>query len=114
MERRSKARRALVALAAATVLDAGASARGEPLQPEACDSLKAEQSRLEGLGVGQDLRRGPEQAQRSLTPARLKEVERLITVIEQIQFRCPRPPPAAPAEAKAGTPGAKSAGSTGE
>jgi hypothetical protein len=103
----------LAALAAAALLGAGVSAHGEPLQPEACETLKAEQARLEGLGVGQDLLRGPEQAKKGgLTPTRLKEIERLVTVIEQIAFRCPRPPPAPLAEA--GTSGTKSAGSAGE
>lgn len=104
----------MAALAAAALLGAGVSAHGEPLQPEACETLKAEQARLEGLGVGQDLLRGPEQAKKGgLTPTRLKEIERLVTVIEQIAFRCPRPPPPAPL-AEAGTSGTKSAGSTGE
>lgn len=87
-------------------------AHGEPLQPEACDTLKAELARLEGLGVGQDLRRGPEVGKRTLAPVRLDQVERLLAVMEQIEFRCPRPPPPPPStEAKSGaTAGADGAG----
>lgn len=103
-----KARRTISALTAVVAVTAGFGAVGEPLQPEACDTLKAELARLEGLGVGNDLRRGPEVGKRTLAPARLAQVERLLVVIEQIEFRCPKSPPA---EAKSGDPaGADGAG----
>lgn len=106
-----KARRTISALTAVVAVTAGFGAVGEPLQPEACDTLKAELARLEGLGVGNDLRRGPEVGKRTLAPARLAQVERLLAVIEQIEFRCPKPPPPPPAEAKSGAPaGADGAG----
>lgn len=92
MFRLPKGRR-LAAVAVFTVACAGSRVAGEPLQQEACDALKAEQAKLEAAGVGNDLRRGADWGRTNLAAARIGEVLRLITVTEQIAFRCPPPPP---------------------
>lgn len=74
------------------------------LDDEACGTLKAERARLETDALKSDMAKGPQWAKENLSPQRLKEIEQLIGLQENIAFRCPRPkPPPVPAEvAKAG------------
>lgn len=84
--------RMLVVMAAVSVAGGASNAVAEPLTPEACEALKVERTKLEAAGVGHDLRRGPDWGRTRLTAARLGEVMRLISVTEQIAFRCRKPP----------------------
>jgi hypothetical protein len=59
-----------------------------PLDPEACATLKSEYDGLVAGGAKSDKDRGPEWAKANLAPDRLGKVERLITVGEQLSFRC--------------------------
>jgi hypothetical protein len=69
------------------------------LDKPVCDDLKVEQGLLQQKGVASDMVRGPEWAKANLPRERLKEIERLIHVEEQLAFRCPQPKkPAAPGE----------------
>lgn len=111
--RRSLIRRTSVGLAGMALgVALGTSAppaQGEPLTEEACTAIKTERAQLESRGVGEDLRRGPVAVGKSLPRERLVEIERLIHLIEQVEFRCPRPPPPKPpVEAAAKLPEVKS------
>lgn len=59
-----------------------------PLDPQTCATLKSERSTLVAAGAKSDMERGPAQAKATLTPERLQKVERLITIEEQLSFRC--------------------------
>lgn len=59
-----------------------------PLAPDVCASLKTEYQGLVADGAKADMDRGPEWAKTNLTPERLGKIERLITVEEQLSFRC--------------------------
>lgn len=67
------------------------------LEPQLCTDLKVELTLLQGKGVALDMAKGPEWGKANLPRDRLKEIERLIHVEEQLAFRCPQPkkPPAA-------------------
>jgi hypothetical protein len=56
-----------------------------------CDELKVELGSLQKKGVSSDLAKGPEWAKTNASAERLKEIERLIHVEEQLAFRCPQP-----------------------
>jgi hypothetical protein len=56
------------------------------LDADTCAKLYAERSELEARGVRGVLQLGPQQA--NLTPDRLAQVRQLITLDEQLQFRC--------------------------
>lgn len=58
------------------------------LQPEDCKSLKSEYESLVEAGAKSDMDKGVEWARTNLKPDRLKEIARLITVEEQLSFRC--------------------------
>ena len=69
------------------------------LDKPVCDDLKVEQGLLQQKGIPTDLARGPEWGKANLSRDRLKEIERLIHVEEQLAFRCPQPrKPLAPGE----------------
>ena len=63
-----------------------------PLEKDACESLKAEQSKLAATGLRSDMQRGAQWGKSNLSAERLSQVARLIEIDEQILFRCPAPP----------------------
>ncbi len=67
-----------------------------PLDQAACDTLKSERSALVAAGLEVDRNRGPEWAKANLAPDRLKLIERMIAVDEQLSFRCGEPVTARP------------------
>lgn len=83
-----------------------APAGAAPLAPEACANLKQEHESLVAAGAKADMDRGPGWAKANLAPEKLSRIERLITVEEQLSFRCSQqltarpqlkePPPLAP------------------
>lgn len=74
------------------------------LDKPVCDDLKVEQVLLQQKGVAADITRGAEWGRVNLTRDRLKEIERLIHVEEQLAFRCPQPKkPLAPGEDEDGS-----------
>lgn len=75
-------------LLAALLLLAAPPAMAAPLEPEACAALKSEHRSLVAAGAKSDMDRGPEWARANLSPERLGKIERLITVQEQLSFRC--------------------------
>ncbi|HKZ96686.1 MAG TPA: hypothetical protein VJ045_06865 [Hyphomicrobiaceae bacterium] len=85
---------AVIRLPAAAILFASSGvlsvALAAPLEPAACDGLKRERDTLLTQGVKTDMERGPEWAKANLDPGRLKLVEHLIEVEEQLAFRCQR------------------------
>jgi hypothetical protein len=74
--------------AALTIAAAPAAALAAPLDPEACAALKTEHASLVAAGAKSDMSRGPAWAKANLAPERLGRIERLITVEEQLSFRC--------------------------
>lgn len=76
-------------LAAALCLPALApGALAAPLEPQACTSLKTEYDGLVGAGAKADMAKGPDWAKANLAPERLKRIERVIALEEQLSFRC--------------------------
>lgn len=97
------------ASAAGLVLLAAGAAPAAKLDKAICDDLKIEQGLLQQKGVAADMAKGPEWG-KTLGRERLKEIERLITVEEQLSFRCPQPKkPLAPGEDDDGSLAAASA-----
>lgn len=89
--------RLLIALAV-TALLADATVAAQHPKP-ICDDFKAEQTLLEKSGVAADMAKGAAWGRANLSRERLKEVERLIHVQEQLAFKCPVPKkPLAPGE----------------
>lgn len=79
----------------------------EPLGKEACDQLAAERQALTGMGVEENMAKGPEWAAANLSTAALDVVKRYITVSEQLKFRCRAEPVAVaggPAPGRGGAP----------
>lgn len=79
--------RIATAIAVAGLLAAG-SAMAAPLPPEACSALKQEYQSLVSAGAKGDMDRGAAWAKANLAPDRLGKIERLISVEEQLSFRC--------------------------
>lgn len=81
----------------------------EPLSKEACDALADEQAKLVDAGVKEGMAGGAEGARARLGAQKLAQVQRFLTVDEQLLFRCgqykarfvPPPEPEEPAEAAA-------------
>lgn len=100
---------AVIALAAAPT--AGWTAQ---LDKQICVDLKAEHGWLQQKGATGDMAKGPEWAKANLPSERLKAIERLIHVEEQLAFRCPQPhkrhPPADDEEGTAAATPAKATG----
>ncbi len=88
-------------LLVATLVLAPAGARAERLDPVACDGLRGEQARLVAAGTRRDMERGPEWARANLSRDRLEQIAKLMSVEEQLIFRCAalQPQPAAGEEA---------------
>lgn len=63
-------------------------AMAAPLEPEACATLRTEHQSLVAGGAKSDMARGADWAKANLAPDRLAKIERLITVEEQLSFRC--------------------------
>ena len=78
-------------------------AHASKLDDAACGTLKAEKARLETDALKSDMAKGPQWAKDNLAPDRLKEIEQLIGLQENIAFRCalPKPTPSQAAAAKA-------------
>jgi hypothetical protein len=64
-----------------------------PLEKEVCNGLKEEREQLVVTGAKADMERGPEWAKSNLALDRIRQIERLIDVEEQLAFRCPQPKP---------------------
>lgn len=74
-------------------------AAAKKLDKPICDDLKVEQGLLQQKGVPADFAKGPDWAKANASKDRLKDIERLIHVEEQLAFRCPQPKkPLAPGE----------------
>lgn len=86
-------------LVVAVVAAAGGGVRAEKLDPAACEALRGEQAGLVAAGVRRDMERGPEWARANLGRDRLQQIAKLMSVDEQLIFRCatlhPRPAPTA-------------------
>ena len=79
-------------------------ARAAQLDKLICADLKIEQGLLQQKGVATDMAKGPEWAKANLSRDRMKDIERLIHVDEQLAFRCPQPKPQrAPGDDEEGT-----------
>ena len=89
--------RATALLAGTAILTVGGQAGAAPLDQGVCAQLLSEQAQLVRAGVKDSMARGPEWAGAGASLTRLKEIERLIEVEEQLMFRCPQPKPVAPA-----------------
>lgn len=96
-------------------LIAAAPAAAAPLEPQTCDTLKTEYQGLVAAGAKSDMDKGAQWAKANLAPDKLKAIERLIAVTEQLSFRCgeqltarpalkevPKPPQVLNAEAAGG------------
>ncbi|MDQ8700746.1 hypothetical protein [Hyphomicrobium sp. LHD-15] len=107
----------------AAVLLAASPAAAAPLDPQACTTLKSEYQSLVAAGAKSDKEKGPQWAKSNLQPDRLGAIERLITVEEQLSFRCgevltarpalkeqPKPPQVLNADATAAGTGSNKAG----
>jgi len=70
-----------------------------PLAKDACDALKTEQNALAATGIRAEMARGVVWAKANVTADKMKSIQRLIEVDEQILFRC------APVRAAAGPDG---------
>lgn len=80
-------------LAIATMLAVPQMARAEMLDEPACTQLKAEQAKLAADGLKTEMLHGPDWAKANLPASRLEQIKHLMDVEEQINFRCPLPPP---------------------
>lgn len=76
-----------------------APARADPLDEAACTALGSEREKLVAEGLKADMAKGPDWAKANLGPERMKGIEHLIEVEEQLSFRCPRSPLFMPARA---------------
>lgn len=105
-------RAAIAATGFFAALGAGG-AIAETLAPETCTTLVSEQSLLEAGGAAENLARGPAWAKEHLTQEQIAYVKRLISVREDIAFRCRSftvvrdPPPPSVAPETAPSPGRK-------
>lgn len=72
----------------AAVLLAASPVAAAPLDPQACTTLKSEYQSLVAAGAKSDKEKGAQWAKSNLQPDRLGAIERLITVEEQLSFRC--------------------------
>jgi hypothetical protein len=81
---------------------AAAAAGASPLDQAACEALKADRGRLLTESLKSDIAKGAEWARANLSQDRLKEIQSLIEVEEQIAFRCPHPRPVLPETAAGG------------
>lgn len=72
----------------AMMLAAGGGVGAEKLDPAACDALRGEQAGLVAAGVRRDMERGPEWARANLGRDRLQQIAKLMSVEEQLIFRC--------------------------
>ena len=59
-----------------------------PLPKDACDALKTEQNGLTATGIRAEMARGVVWAKANVTADKMKSIQRLIEVDEQILFRC--------------------------
>ena len=69
------------------------SADAAKLDEPACTGLKAERARLATDAIKSDMAKGPQWGKENLSSERLKEIEQLIGIEENIAFRCPVPKP---------------------
>jgi hypothetical protein len=76
------------ALLMTAALLATSPAAAAPLEPEACGTLRTEYQGLIAAGAKSDMDKGPQWAKANLAPDKLKAIERLIAVTEQLSFRC--------------------------
>ncbi len=81
-------------LTGSVLLMSGGRVGAVPLDDAACEQLKLEQAALLLSGTRENMAQGPDWAKANLPASKLKEIERLIEVDEQLLFRCPRPTPA--------------------
>lgn len=88
-------------LVGVAMLAGGRQAGAVPLDEGTCAQLMSEQAQLVSAGVKDSMARGPDWAGAGASLTRLKEIERLIEVEEQLKFRCPQPKPVAPAAEEA-------------
>lgn len=82
---------AVTALAMAVYAAAGApdaNATAARLSAEDCEQLRADQAKFLATGILDDVDRGPANSGRSLSKARLRDIELFITLEEQIKFGC--------------------------
>lgn len=78
-------------LALSVLLLMGGSALATPLDEASCAKLRDERGLLEQAGLRDMMARGPAWAAVNLPAAKLREIQRLIELDEQITFRCPQP-----------------------
>lgn len=82
------ARHILAAAAFFSLISLGETIRAEPLAELQCKALKEEYDKLLYAGVKSDVERGAEWGKANLPRVRLELIQRLITVEEQLSFRC--------------------------
>ena len=78
-------------LALSVLLLMGGTAFATPLDETSCAKLRDERGLLEQAGLRDMMARGPAWAAVNLPAAKLREIQRLIELDEQITFRCPQP-----------------------
>lgn len=71
-------------------------ARAVGLDPQACELLKTEYTRLNDDAMRADLGKGAEWGKANLSEQRLREIKHFIETEEQFLFRCPQPKPVVP------------------
>lgn len=76
-------------IAGSLLLLAGATAAAVPLDSGTCRLLHEERVQLEQAGVRDRMAKGPEWAAANLPASELKDIQRLIELDEQVNFRCP-------------------------
>lgn len=75
--------------------------RAAPLPKEACETLRTERGALEGQGARSDMAKGAAWAKTNLSAERMRTIQRLIELDEQVLFRCDGARAAAAAQAEA-------------
>jgi len=78
-------------IAWSVLLLTGGSVAAVPLDEASCAKLRDERVQLEKAGVRASMAQGPAWAAANLPSAQLKDIQRLIELDEQINFRCPQP-----------------------
>jgi hypothetical protein len=86
-------KQAITCLAGGLALASAGQSLAAPLDPEVCGKLKEEQSQLVAAGAKANMERGPDWARANLARGQIKQIERLLSIEEQLAFRCPPPKP---------------------
>lgn len=78
----------MLAVLAVVITAVSSPVHAEQLPEERCQALRDELPILEGGGAGENFRKGSEWGKANLSPEQLRYVQRLLTVRENLLFRC--------------------------